>query len=139
MTTNISSYYDFASLAQLKSSDSVKQQENSRSVLEKFEALFIDQMLQSMRKATQRSELFDSDGIKLYESLFDKEISEELARGSGLGLRSGLEDYLGFASVDLEGTASRVNHYLPLERDIRTNTTNRSKALSLYSKHAMDL
>ena len=138
MTTNISSYYDFASLAQLKNGDGVKPKENSKAVLEKFEALFIDLMLQSMRKATVRSELFDSEGLKLYESLFDKEISEELARGSGLGLRSGLEQYLGFASIEVEG-ASQVNDYLHLERDIRANTINKSKAMSLYSQHAMDL
>ena len=59
----MNSYFDFASLAQLKGRDAVKQQENSKAVLEKFEALFIDQMLQSMRKATVRSELFDSEGI----------------------------------------------------------------------------
>ena len=52
MNTNMNSYFDFASLAQLKGRDAVKQQENSKAVLEKFEALFIDQMLQSMRKAT---------------------------------------------------------------------------------------
>ena len=68
MNTNMNSYFDFASLAQLKGRDAVKQQENTKAVLEKFEALFIDQMLQSMRKATVRSELFDSEGIKLYSS-----------------------------------------------------------------------
>ena len=75
-----STYFDFASLAALKGRETVKQSENAQAVLQKFEALFIDQMLQSMRKATVRSELFDSEGIKLYESLFDKEISEELAK-----------------------------------------------------------
>ena len=78
------SYFDFASLAALKGKETVRQPESTRPVLEKFEALFIDQMLQSMRKATVRSELFDSEGIKLYESLFDKEVSEELAKSGGI-------------------------------------------------------
>ena len=138
MTTNINSYYDFASLAQLKGGDAVKQQENSKAVLEKFEALFIDQMLQSMRKATVRSELFDSGGIKLYESLFDKEISEELARGPGLGLKASLEQHLGLSSSEVEGSA-RTTDFLPLERVNPGNEKNKSKALSLYSKQAMDL
>jgi flagellar protein FlgJ len=138
MTTNINSYYDFASLAQLKSGDAVKQQENSKAVLKKFEALFIDQMLQSMRKATTRSELFDTENIKLYESLFDKEISEELSRGQGLGLNADLEQSLGLASTDPEA-AVRATDYLPLERSSHTNEINRSKALSLYSKQAMEL
>ena len=71
MITNTDSYFDFASLAALKNKDAAGQSESSKAVLEKFEALFIDQMLQSMRKATVKSELFDSEGIKLYESLFE--------------------------------------------------------------------
>ena len=39
-----------------------------------------------MRKATVRSELFDTQGMKMYESMFDKEVSEELAKSGGLGL-----------------------------------------------------
>ena len=90
-------YYDFSSLAALKGKATFNKEETSKPVLEKFEALFIDQMLQSMRKATVRSDLFDSQGVKLYESLFDKEISEELAKGGGLGLRKELEQQLKMA------------------------------------------
>ena len=126
------SYFDFASLAALKARETVKQPETSKAVLEKFEALFIDQMLQSMRKATVRSELFDSEGIKLYESLFDKEISEELAKSGGLGLTKNLELQLGLDST------SRDDKYLSLERVNRSFAVNKSKAMALYSLQAAD-
>ena len=128
-----SSYFDFASLATLKARETVKHSENAKAVLQKFEALFIDQMLQSMRKATVRSELFDSEGIKLYESLFDKEVSEELAKSGGLGLTKSLAQQLDLDSTSLD------HKNLLLELGNRTFAINKSKAMALYSSQAVDL
>ena len=127
MTMNTSSYYDFSSLATLKNADASKDPDASRDVLKKFEALFIDQMLQAMRKASFKSELFDSEGMKTYESMFDKEISEELARAGGLGLTKSLERQLG-----LDGENKEVQNLL-LERANPSLSLNKSKALALYS------
>ena len=127
MTMDTSSYYDFSSLATLKNADASKDPDASRDVLKKFEALFIDQMLQAMRKASFKSELFDSEGMKTYESMFDKEISEELARAGGLGLTKSLERQLG-----LDGKNEEVKNLL-LERATPSLSLNRSKALALYS------
>ena len=138
MITNTDSYFDFASLASLKNKDAAGQRESSKAVLEKFEALFIDQMLQSMRKATVRSELFDSEGIKLYESLFDKEIAEELAKGGGLGMKNSLELHLGL-EPSTDHTSSDERLYLPTEKALPALEINRPKALSLYSKQAIDI
>jgi flagellar protein FlgJ len=138
MITNTDSYFDFASLASLKNKDAAGQRESSKAVLEKFEALFIDQMLQSMRKATVRSELFDSEGIKLYESLFDKEIAEELAKGGGLGMKNSLELHLGLES-STDHTSNDARLYLPTEKALPALEINRPKALSLYSKQAIDI
>ena len=128
-----SSYFDFASLATLKGRETVKRPENAKVALQKFEALFIDQMLQSMRKATVRSELFDSEGIKLYESLFDKEGSEELAKSGGLGLTKSLAQQL-----DLDSTSLDQKNSL-LELVNRSFAINKSKAMALYSSQAADL
>jgi Rod binding domain-containing protein len=127
MTMDTSSYYDFSSLATLKNADASKDPDASRDVLKKFEALFIDQMLQAMRKASFKSELFDSEGMKTYESMFDKEISEELARAGGLGLTKSLERQLG-----LDGENKEVQNLL-LERANPSLSLNKSKALALYS------
>ena len=127
MSMDTSSYYDFSSLATLKNADASKDPDASRDVLKKFEALFIDQMLQAMRKASFKSELFDSEGMKTYESMFDKEISEELARAGGLGLTKSLERQLG-----LDGKNEEVKNLL-LERATPSLSLNRSKALAVYS------
>ena len=138
MITNTDSYFDFASLAALKNKDAAGQSESSKAVLEKFEALFIDQMLQSMRKATVKSELFDSEGIKLSESLFDKEISAELAKGGGLGMHNSLELHLGLES-STDNASGETRSYLPTEKPVHSLEINRPKALSLYSKQAIDI
>ena len=91
-----------------------------------------------MRKATVRSELFDSEGIKLYESLFDKEISEELARGGGLGMKASLVQQLGLESSD-NSAAKRSSASLTFERDLGATAISKSKAMSLYTKQAIEL
>jgi len=127
MKMDTSSYYDFTALAALKNADSSKGAEAPKAVLKKFESLFIDQMLQAMRKATFKSGLFESNGMKTYESMFDKEISEELARAGGLGLTKSLEQQLG-----LDGQSPEERN-LMIERANRSFSLNKTKALSLYS------
>ncbi|MBN7795842.1 rod-binding protein [Parahaliea mediterranea] len=50
-----------------------------------FEALFLNRLMESMREATPRSGLLDSQQTRFYESLFDQQLSQHLA-GKGLGL-----------------------------------------------------
>ena len=60
--------------SRVSDNDSVKE------VSQKFESLFVDMMLQSMRKATQKSGLLDSNAMQTYEQLFDQEIAEAIER-----------------------------------------------------------
>lgn len=50
-----------------------------------FEALFINMMLQSMRQATPKGDLFDSHERETYTSMLDQQLSQSMAqRGMGL-------------------------------------------------------
>jgi peptidoglycan hydrolase FlgJ len=50
-----------------------------------FEALFLHQMLKSMRDATPRADLMDSASLRFHEALLDQQLSVHLAgRGTGL-------------------------------------------------------
>ena len=52
-----------------------------------FEALFINQLLQSMRRTVIPSKVTGAaPGKDLYQSLFDREISQKMARQGGLGI-----------------------------------------------------
>lgn len=56
-----------------------------REAATQFEALFLQMMLKSMREATPRSDLLNSDQTRFYESLMDQQWSQQLAaRGTGL-------------------------------------------------------
>ncbi|HEY9112438.1 MAG TPA: flagellar assembly peptidoglycan hydrolase FlgJ [Rhodanobacteraceae bacterium] len=56
-----------------------------REAARQFEAVFLGQMLKSMREAGYKSGLMDNRQIEFYQSLFDQQLSENLA-GKGTGL-----------------------------------------------------
>jgi Rod binding domain-containing protein len=52
-----------------------------------FEAIFVAQMLKSMRESVEKSDLFgDGFGSDMYQSMFDTQLSEKIAQGSGTGI-----------------------------------------------------
>jgi peptidoglycan hydrolase FlgJ len=54
---------------------------------EDFEALFLNQLLQSMRRTVLKSKLLeDAPGKEVYQSLFDREISKKMAQKGALGV-----------------------------------------------------
>jgi flagellar protein FlgJ len=54
---------------------------------EDFEALFLNQLLQSMRRTVIKSKLLgEAPGKEVYQSLFDRELSQKMAHQGGLGL-----------------------------------------------------
>jgi len=62
-------------------------QKSLKAVSEEFEALFLQQLLQQMRKTVPESDLFgDRKAEKLFESLLDEEMSLEMSRAGGIGL-----------------------------------------------------
>ncbi|MFC0709053.1 flagellar assembly peptidoglycan hydrolase FlgJ [Azorhizophilus paspali] len=64
-----------------------------REASKQFEALFLQAMLKSMRKASPQSGLFDSEQTRLYTELLDQQWAQHLA-GRGLGLAEQLADQL---------------------------------------------
>jgi peptidoglycan hydrolase FlgJ len=57
-----------------------------RAVAQQFESLFIGMMLKSMRDAKLGDGLFDSDQSRLYQDMFDQQLSVSLSQGRGLGI-----------------------------------------------------
>ena len=77
--------------ASLPSERGVKKKGIDREKLKKacadFEALFIHQLLKFMRQAAPSSALLgNGPGTEIYQSLMDQELSNHLARRSGIGL-----------------------------------------------------
>lgn len=57
-----------------------------QSAARQFEALFLNSLLRSMREATPRYGMFDSEQTRLYTSLLDQQLSQRLSSAKGIGL-----------------------------------------------------
>lgn len=66
--------------------------EAAKEAAKQFEALFVQQMLKSMRDATPKGGLFDSDETRMYQGLLDQQMAMQLStRAGGIGLAKVLE------------------------------------------------
>lgn len=91
----IRSYTDFQGLNQLKSQAGKDPAQALKTVASQFETQFVKMMLQSMREATPRDGLFNSDQMKTFEGMFDQEIAQKLSsRAGGIGLAEMIERQL---------------------------------------------
>jgi flagellar protein FlgJ len=79
-------YTDFQGLSELRARAGDNSEETLREAAGQFEALFIQMMLKSMRDASLGEGIMDSEHTKTYQSMFDRQISIDLSKGSGLGL-----------------------------------------------------
>ena len=86
MSTHIPSAFDSTALSQLREDAKVDPNAKAEEVSRQFEALFVNMLLKSMRKATQRSDLFNSEATKSFESMFDQEIANKVSYADGIGL-----------------------------------------------------
>ncbi|WP_323846970.1 rod-binding protein [Microbulbifer magnicolonia] len=87
---------DMQGLERLKNGAAADPQKNLRAAAEQFEALFLQQLMKSMREATPRAGLLDNSDIRFYESLHDQQLSQHMS-GRGLGLAEQLVSQLSAA------------------------------------------
>ncbi len=79
-------YTDFQGLAELRAKARTDSPDALRETAEQFEAVFLQMMLKSMREATLKGGLFESQNTEFYEGMFDQQLAVNLAQGQGLGL-----------------------------------------------------
>jgi flagellar protein FlgJ len=106
---NANVYTDLSGLTRLRADARQNSPEALKAAAQQFEALFVQMMLKSMREAGNASggdALFGSDQQELYQDMYDKQISLELAKGRGIGLADMLVR-------QLEGSVARTE--LPRE------------------------
>jgi len=79
-----------------------------------FEALFTSMMLKSMRDATPKGGLFDSDQQDFYQGMFDQQLSMQLSKGKGLGLADSLVQQLMRTGLEVPAEPLKSSRDLPL-------------------------
>jgi flagellar protein FlgJ len=80
------SYLDFAGLGSLRGQAQQKTDKATRDTATQFEAMFIQEMLKSMREATEKSDLMGSEVGEQFEQMYDKELSMQLAKRNTMGV-----------------------------------------------------
>lgn len=77
---------DHADLGRLRQAARTNSPEALREAAAQFEALFLQTLLGTMREAGFGDELFGSDQTRMYQGMFDRQISLDLAHRRGIGL-----------------------------------------------------
>lgn len=113
--SNISSpAYDSNALNKLKYQvGQSNDKQGLRQVAQQLEGVFVQMMLKSMREAIPQEGMFNSESTKMYTSLYDQQISQDLAK-KGLGFADMIEKQLS-ANVTLEPSEMAGKTPMPLD------------------------
>ena len=79
-------YSDFSQFTTLRAEATKNPNAALEDVAAQFESIFLQQMLKSMRDATEKSDLFDSSQMDTYQSMADQQLAVSLAESGGIGL-----------------------------------------------------
>ncbi|KEA52667.1 MULTISPECIES: flagellar assembly peptidoglycan hydrolase FlgJ [Mangrovibacter] len=77
--------WDAQSLNELKRAAANDPQAHLKAVAKKVEGMFVQMVLKSMRQALPKDDLLDNDQTRLYTSMYDQQIADDLS-AKGLGL-----------------------------------------------------
>ena len=121
-STNVTkSYLDFSGLSELRGRAVKDSQGALRETAEQFEALFIQMMLKSMREATFKSDMLQSDALDTYQGMFDREISVSMASRGKMGMADLLQQQLGSEAARVSPSSARdgVDTYMPVHKPVQ--------------------
>jgi len=126
MQTEPAIYSDFTALTQLKKGAREQSPEAIKKVARQFESLFVQMMLKSMRDTVPENELFGSKNEKMYQDMYDKQLSLQISNGRGIGLANAIERQLG-GTPESELSSKRIEDYLsnprPVDSEIKSDVT----------------
>jgi len=82
-------------LSQLKNEAASGEKKDAKELMElakQFESIFVNLLIKSMRDTLPKDGLISSHSLDMYQSLFDEEVANEMAKSPGKGV--GLADVL---------------------------------------------
>ena len=71
---------------------SVAEQQKLEQAAQAFEAIFVRNMISSMRKTELANDLFSNSGSDQFRDLMDQQIADDMAQNNGLGIAEMLFD-----------------------------------------------
>jgi flagellar protein FlgJ len=132
---NASAAWDAQSLNELKVKAGQDPKANIRPVARQVEGMFVQMMLKSMREALPKDGLFSSDSTRLYTSMYDQQIAQQMTAGKGLGLAEMMVKQMtdGQAPVEPGDQMQQV----PMKFDLETVNTYQNQALTQMVRKAL--
>lgn len=127
---------DANALAGLKSQAKANPEQALKAAASQFEALFLQQLMKSMRAAMPQDGPLDSDATRTYSEMLDAQLAQTLAkRGTGIAdmLVNQLSRVVGAKAAPAEGGSTSGASPLPLQPASKPMPLQRAgKPLSLY-------
>jgi len=131
MNARVSDLSDFGSLETLRMAAAKRDPEATKKTATKFESVFAEQLVKSMRQASFGDSMFPGES-QTYREMYDHELATQLTRGRGLGLAPIIQRALGqtpekaaaLGAVTRTSHAISLAHYtraLPPQRPIATD------------------
>jgi flagellar protein FlgJ len=98
-------YHDFHALTRLRGQVAESPDGALKQTAQQFEAYFLQEMMKSMRKTIEKSDLIEQGSVEFYEEMMDKELAMSMSRRGGIGLAQSLEAQIlrlkGAPNIDL--------------------------------------
>ncbi|MBJ3590054.1 flagellar assembly peptidoglycan hydrolase FlgJ [Salmonella enterica subsp. enterica serovar Saintpaul] len=110
-----SAAWDAQSLNELKAKAGQDPTANIRPVARQVEGMFVQMMLKSMREALPKDGVFSSDSTRLYTSMYDQQIAQQMTAGKGLGLAEMMVKQMTQGQAQPAEEAPQVPMKFPLE------------------------
>lgn len=106
--------HDLSSLNRLREAAYSKDDKALKEAAQQFEAIFVQMMLKSMRQAqdamADKDSPFNSEEVKFYRDMHDKQLAQDLSSGGGVGLAEIIVQQLGQHDIDDYMPASVVRN-----------------------------
>lgn len=94
LNSTLKSSIDFAGMGSLRGQAQQNSDKATRETATQFEALFIHEMLKSMRQTVDKNDLTGSDAEDTFQEMYDRELSQQLAKRNTLGVADMLVKHL---------------------------------------------
>ena len=129
-----SAAWDAQSLNELKTKAGKDPAANIRPVARQVEGMFVQMMLKSMRETLPKDGMFSSDSTRLYTSMYDQQIAQQMTAGKGLGLA----DMIVKQTEAAQGIQPQEQtQQVPMKFDLETVTSYQNQALTQMVRKAM--
>ncbi len=128
--TNINAFTDISRFGALRSEAGKNPGEAVGKVAREFEALFIEMMLSSARKAAIKGGMFESHALELYKEMFDTQAARVLAEQGTLGFDQAISRFADIEAQNGSTQSAVVAHSYPGQPEANQKSETKESAPS---------